>query len=771
MPSIAVVGSVTITAAPGATAVGSVVILPPAGFAEPGFGEPGFFGGLSLRPWEAIGTLEVDGTTSDAMVPRAGTVQEVGLEVDVNGLAVPLAEVLSIEVDRDWSRPTQSWGFSMPLAESAARFGSPYDRVGPGMGKQEVDVSGVCRTSTGTHRFPLIRGGLVDNSQRRAGAAGYVEQFNGGDKGARRDRRNVTLVLPPGHGLYRDRIIRDVYALAGETAFRLERMRQAHKEVQLVDAAAPDLPAELAATEGRALFYDRSGALTNPKIGIRGNKPILLTLEEGDLLLIADVESSHPGDVITDVTLTGTEQVVREPEEACGLETKPPQEVVIFGLYTPWHATYSQGSGCALTDLDPVLVPLPDDTPISRTRTTIVERCGVVVMEVVEVFGWKRIETARYQYGAAGALNCRGGVFLDSDATVNGSEPAFAQSFERPDILLSRSVTRHYYDKAGFGFSGNHLTTDSEHKLVTRAGTTGYRLGSVTTTDAWYQIRKALKVAVPGTPWEEIDPTNGLLVTGSGEGVAEASEVFRRVGKQVEVVDSDADGYIEAEIVYDYGYTLRPGTGYQFAGGDTFASQTEAFGLRGWQQTSYLSVLGEGGHVAVTTQFVYDGTSPKVAGGQKESRDGARPAVDRIQPEGEDAFDPVLFETDEEREEARNARPTESRQIKVRMSAPSLLATHEPREIKTSLPWAENIEDLAEAAAHIIRQSCRHAIVFTTPPNFALKEGDWIRLRCRGNGMGIDHEVEIQAARYSFGQWPQPCLGVFVGAIYPEIAA
>jgi hypothetical protein len=767
------VGSVTIVAAPGATAVGSLVIVPPPTFGpfEEGIFEPGIFEEGSLRPWEAIGTLEVDGSTSDAAVPRAGTVQEVGLEVEVSGAAVPLGELLGVEVDRDWSRPTQSWGFSMPLAESAARFGSPYDRVGPGMGKQEVDVFGTYRTATGVHRFPLIRGGIVDNSQRRAGAGAYVEQFSGGDKGARRDRRNVTLVLPAGHGLYRDRIIRDVYALAGETAFRLERMRQAYKEVQLVDSAAPDLPAELAATEGRALYYDRAGALTNPKIGVRGNKPILLTLEEGDLLLIADVESSHPGDVVTDVTLTGTEQVVREPEEACGLETHPPQEVVIFGPYTPWHATYSQGSGCGLTDLDPLLLPLPDDTPISRTRTTIVERCGVVVMEMVEVFGWKRIETARYQYGAAGALNCRGGVFLDADAMVNGSEPAFAQSFERPDILLSRTVTRHFYDKPGFGFTGNHLVTDPEHKLVTGSGTTGYRLGSVTTTDAWRHVRKALKVRVPGTSWEEVDPTNGLLVTGNGEGVAEASESFGRIGKQVEVVDTDAKGYIDSETVYDQGFALRPGNGYQFAGGDTFASQTEVFGLRGWRVNAYLSKAGEAGHKFVSVPYFYDGTTAKAQPGTIEDRDGARPAVDRIQPEGEDAFDPTLFETDEEREAARNARPTESRQIKVRMSAPSLLATHEPREVKTSLSWAENIVDLAEAAAHIILLSCRHAILFTTAANFGLKEGDWIRLRCRANGMQLDHDLEIQAMRASSGPWPQPCVTAFVGAVYPEIAA
>jgi hypothetical protein len=781
LPTLAIAGKATIVGVAGRSVEGSAVIVsPPSGAFDPGIFDPGIFGGDSLRPFEAAGSAEVDGSTSDAARPRDGARQECGMEVAVGGAFVSLSELLFIETDRALDRPIQTFGFGMPLPASAARFGSPYDRVGPGMGKQPVDVYGTYRTATGTHRFPLIKRGLVDNSRRRAGAAGYTEEFNGGDEMARWDRRSVTYVAPAGHGLYRGRIVQAILALAGETRFQLEPGRQMFKEVQLVDGNPIDFPQELLETEGRALLKNRVGFVINPQLGIR--KPLTFHLEERDLLLVADVETTHPGDVVTDVTLTGTQQIVRDDNEQCGIESKPPREVIVEGMYSPWQASYVQGGDCALTGLAPPTIA-PTRQQLTRTRTILVYRCGVLLTEITEVYGWRREEAARYVWAGGGVRNCRAGVYLSAGAAANDSEPAYTWKFERPDVLLTRAVVNHYYNSPNFGFTGEHNVTDPEAKLVAQGGLfvdgvelsppprRGFRLGSIREDFAFYQIRRALKTAVPGVSWEEVDPDTGVLTTGSGEGVSEAAEVFRKVGRQVEVIDSTDDGYVKSEVTFQHAYVRRPGTAYQYAGGDTFAEAQESFDLSGWNETVYLADQGEAGHTAVSASFTWNGSGPVWAGGRTESRDGAPPAVERIQPEGPQAFDPALFGTPEEVEAARNARPTESQQIKVTLSVPSLYATHEPREVKTSLPWAETVEELAEAALHIVRQSCAHGAVFATAANFQIQEGDWGHVKCRANGMGLDHDVEVWGGKYAAGVFPTPCVSLFVGKVYPPLAA
>ncbi|HEX9641945.1 MAG TPA: hypothetical protein VGB13_11605, partial [Candidatus Krumholzibacteria bacterium] len=682
-----------------------------------------------------------------------------------------------LSVERDVHRTMQTWAFQVPVsADGVGYFGSPFARVGPAIGKQDVDVYGTYRTATGVHRYPLIRYGLCDSSGRSSGPDGHLESFEGTDVGGRRDRKTVTLVIPAGHGLPAEGVVRRLMALAGETRFRLEACARMDKEVPAVDANPVGLSAEIMEAKSRALLWDRDGNLVNPKLGARNGRPIQAVLEERDLIAAATVQLQSPGDVVTEVTLTGTQQVTRTAEEQCGHESVP-TEITVEAPYLPWHAAFSQSGACTLTPLSPA-AGLAEVQPISVTRNIVERRCGVVLSETVEVWAWKRIEAARYLF-TSGVRSCRV-VYLDADGTINGSEPAFVESSERWR-LISRTVKRHYYNQAGYGNAPSGTGEPWADAFSVEGGTfidgveqnpppkRGYRLGSITDSYGWYQVRRALKEAIPATPWEEIDPSDGLAL-GNGEGVVAATESFMQTGREVEVIDSTDDGYLEAVRLYRYGFMRRPGNSFQYADGSESAQETENFGLTGLDQTTYAMPRGaESSHSFVSTRFAFDGAAARLIESQSGNAEGAPPPADRIPAEGEAAFDPTLFETPEESEAARTARATEAQQIKVRMTAPELLTTHESREVKTSSSWAETLEELAEEAARIILQSAAHGVLFSTPANFQLAEGHWIRLRCRP--IGVDHDVEIQSVRYSHDGYRTPCVSAFVGKIYPELAA
>lgn len=740
--------------------------------------------GLALSegtPREAYATGSVDGSTSAAARPR-GVRQEAGIEVYVDGALVPLRHLIGgITVDRSIDQPLQRWSFGVLFATAVSLWGSPWARVGPSLGRRSIDLVGVYRTATGVHRFPLITDGVCDNMQCVSSKEGTLAVFNGVDRGGRRDRRAITKIIPAGAGLTRGRVVQLLLAEAGETAFRLEPGSTVYKEVQAVDTSAVRLAQEMLDAEGRRLLWNREGFAVNPRIGRREGRPLKVALEPRDLLYIGTVEVGHSGDVVTDVTLTGTEQVVRDAEAAQGRTSKV-NEVEIQAIYAPAVASYRQNNttGALTPQLGPGAAKL---RPVSLVRNIVETSGGVVVTEIEEVYGYHWVEGPRYVYGAAGARYPLT-AYLGEDGTEGGSEPAYVEMFERWR-LISRKVTRHYYAQDGyFGPAsqvgrtyepwGSRLAGGTENSAptgVVMPGTEGYKLGSVTDYFSWGMARRALKERDAGVSWEEIDPRDGVRVNGAGEGVVSEGEPgvsgdgesFRLSGREVEIIEAvPVTGYITSTTVYSLGFSLRPGTAYWYAGGDESAQEREVFQLKGWTTTAY-TMPEESGHTSIATEWVFDGR-PQVVGSRTERKDGAAPAVARIPQPGNSEG---LYESEDVAARAMTARSTESRQIKVRLYCPDLEISHEKKEVKTSVPWAETPEELALLCALLVEQSAAAPVGFVTAANYTVAEADWVHLYFPP--LALDHDLEIQSVQHGVEGLQGPRVTTFTANAYPEV--
>lgn len=744
----------------GAVAEGIAQVVPPA---------PG-----TPRAWEGLGEWELDGTVTAVAIPRNGVRHEAGLEVQVEGSAIPRAELMgALAVDRSLDRALQTWQFSMPFAAAAARFGSPWERVGPSIGKRALAFYGVYRTSTGVHRFPLLTpDGLVDNEQDSAGPSeGNIAFFSGVDGMGRLDKRAVTKKIPPGSGLPRGRVIQILTAEAGETRFRLEDGGRMDKEVQAVNTSAVRLSQEILDAEGRRLLKDREGFLINPQPGRRGNKPIKATLEPRDLLAIAQIEATHPGAVLTDVTLTGTKQITKPPEVAAGREVKV-QEIEIFAIYAPGRASFVQNGNCSLSaQAGPGAAALQ---LVQLIRTITETQAGVVIAETEEVWGHKWAETSRYTWNA-GVASCRTPVYLAAGASAEGSEPAFAIDSERWE-LLTRNITRHYYDKPGFPGGPTEAPSPevpwAQAYSVNLIQPTGFRLGSIRESYGWGFPKCRIKSrGATTTPWEDID-IDDVETTGAGDGVritdppdstGTRTERFLLLSKEYEVIDAERDtGAIKSETVYRQAYALRSGSSYLYNDGRESSQERETFQLAGWTITAYVR-QNESQTKQIQAVYEFDGQAKQMAG-RVETLAGAGPVVDRISdPEDLEG----LFESEDEAAGAVTASPTEGEPIKVRVFAPDLELNHEKGEVNTSVPWAETVEELAALAALLILHAAASQVGFVTPANFQLAEGDWIHLRYPP--LLLDHDVELQSVRYSVDSPGGPCLTTFSAAVYPEV--
>lgn len=702
MPSIIVFGSGSVTAHDGAVAQGSGIVSAPGGVA---------------RPYESFGDGSVDASGIEAMHGASGSgKQEAGLIVYVGGLPVPMSNLLSVEVDRSIDRPRQTWMFAVIWKSPTGFFGNPLSLLAPSLGNQRVDIFGVYRVSDGsTRKYPLISNGLVSESVCSIGPDGWRETFNGFDSSYRVGRVPVTLIVPAGSGMTRAQLVQKIFTAAGETMFMLGASGVVNKEVQLVDADPVSVAQDMLGTENRYPSWDVNGFLRDVQVAPYSGEILEFELLERDILRDTEADLTTPGDVITSITLTSTKQVTKSPNQACARKVTTTEQVT-YSLYGPKTSLKIQNSACAL-NASGESPAVERYIPVQRVVSTTEEVCGTLVVESTMTYSYRRQEAARYQWSAADhAFVCISGVFLDADATPSGQETAYVDRRERW-LLTSSIVTHHYYDKINFTgpdgetsdpwfghFRGTGINTDNPG--------TGYKLGSITDSMAYYYRQAALKAQTsPAVAWETIEPAPGVLVTGAGYGVSGDREEFMRIERQVNILKSQGPGYLASSTNYIYRWGIRPGSAYWYRGDVSSGDPSEIFVLANHQSTSYVPA-GEASHRVYFVNF--DDLQGGVVGSTISTATGAPPAIERMQDEGDEA--PV----------------TETQTIKSQVTAPGLLAEHEPREVKTSVSWAESEDELStlgelkilESVASTVELECRGAY-------FPIRDGCWGRLRVR----------------------------------------
>ena len=387
-----------------------------------------------------------DAAAEAAARPRDLTPSVVGFELRVDGVALDLADCTGgWSVSRSLDQRLQTWQVEFVLNDEDGPLGNPFDTLGPPTCLKTVDLYGLYLVNGTKVAVPLIVGGIADMTTRTGSLGGYIESMSGVDRGGRFDRRVVTLVLQPGHGLPRGRVVRELAKQAGETQYLLEDGRLCTKEVQVVDGDWTSVASELMDTEGRALIWNRDGYLTNPRRGRPVSETSTWELTEADFDASSGVSVSHMADILTDVTLTGWQQIARD---GCDRE-ETVTETEVRTEYTPYRQGYTQtGGGYAATSAAP--------SPTLRRYSLVIQEsekiCNTVVFERSRRYGWRNWQVPRYEWNAGTAswdkLTCY------TDENSDGSAPGYGYQDEQWS-LIEQVDTRYYYDRTGFRLGDN----------------------------------------------------------------------------------------------------------------------------------------------------------------------------------------------------------------------------------------------------------------------------------------------------------------------------
>lgn len=718
-------------------------------------------------------TFEVnsDATPAEAARPRGGITPCLGFEILINGARLDLSLVSgTISVSRSYDERLQQWEFSVVLTSPTAPLGSPFLGASPPTGKRTIDVLGLYLTSTGIHRVPLITGGIADTSDREGGEGGYTESITGVCRGGRFDRKLATYVLPPGHGLPRGRVLKLLADAAGETQTNLEDGNPTVKEVQVVDGDWLAIGAEQQEVENRRVFWDRDGYLVNPKIGRpRADEPIHWDFEERDFLLRSKFTVRHKADVLTDVTVTGTEQIAADSEDLG--DVMKVSEKISRAVFAPAQPGYIQSSGGSYTAQGSADTPVLRIVGKMRFEQTL--RAGVTVYDRKQVWAFVNPQAARYAY-STGSQEWEP---LDTFTTDNvaGSTGAAHQFPQEQLTTVSLVENWHYYDKAGYrrpvesGAAPEVAWLEGQYPRLTDSDgveiqpTVGFYLGSITRTAAIGAVRKAvLERTITGPPpfdsWESLEPANGTLRMGTdaietnpalpwlpginGSGDQAEGEWLMPMTETILNVVADDLGYTVKERTVEKAWgSPEVGFGaYLYGDGTERLDASETFREVGAVDVDYIRT-DEGAHKRFVSTYSY---GVLVRTEEDPKLEGYPPAVDRIEVQERNAS---AYADGELAQFARYARRSETRQIKVNVTAPELERYHERGVLKTDVPWAENESELAQVGAALIDESAAADVSFTLPGNFFIEPVQVIH--CRYMPLALDRDMRVRRVRWS----------------------
>ncbi len=623
----------------------------------------------------------------DWSVPAAlaGTARQVvGFRVLLDGVEIPPHQILSIDpgplrIDN----LVHPWTVETPFPSP---FGSPSAYKGAPPGLRRVDIQGIYLTPTGIHYIPIITGGLVDNAQLTRDAEGRkVGRYQGLSSGARYDRILAEYGRPPGHGLPRGRVIGELASLAGWTAQSLAPGGRMDKEFAVTanDSWAGSA-LELAEVDGRTLTEDSFGNLTNPVDGYNPSRPVDLVLGLGQLTGGQSV--TPPGDVVTRITVTGTQQITRD---ACGRRTVQ-QEAISKSIYAPRAAVYQQnGAGTLLTT-----GLIQDAAALRVTGKTLTIReyaCDTLLAERVYTYGWYNPLAVRYKVlDAAGNVSAENGVFL-----YEGEEDDDTMAYRWPRerfVLIGYTESVYGYDEDGF------LVTVTTRK------------------DFPHFISAALK-SRPNTTvgWEDANWITGRLLLGNRSGVRNAGAVdpsayTEHMPREIpgndyaglsagqererEVITYDnlvtetpgglLVGNVQRQTTARYTYHAPQGGLWQYAGDEGKSVEWERLALYEEEAMDYLPEDGDGSHGEVRT-ITREGKTVEV--NVERGLDGYLPAATRSL----DLTPPASSYANAT--DAANALPAsraETAPIEAEVIDYALESFHPRNEARISNQWIEN---------------------------------------------------------------------------------
>lgn len=598
----------------------------------------------------------IDGTAGEMAIPTSLTPQRVAMRVKVDGVEVP--ELHACKVTRSRKQNLQTWEITVPIHSGATGYAGDWRGKGTGLCKKRIDVVGVYMTSTGEHEVELISNGIADNEARES-RDGALVTYQGVDAGGRWDKETADLVIPPGSGLTRDRVVEIAARRAGVTDVSLQASdTQMMHGFQMADANFIPPCQELADVEGRVIQWDRQGNLCWPRYGSYAAVPSVSrwSLTERDFAE-GSVRVTQPGEFATEITVEGDLQPLQGP---CGYTTS--RVYITTKSTNPVRAPlFFQEAGSVYTSN-----PQPNSHGLRTVRQELFETtrwCGIVVLDRRQVMEFYNPEVARYEWSTIDSdWITVDGVYTDDDS--DDDSPAYLYRTEKY-MVTEEDRTWHYWMipslegptfppmqphwlDLGWGL-GEVKGWDG---LINGAGWgtvydpvkfNGLKIGTMLKSKRWYAVRRHIlhrDISVyPLVPWEEIAPDDGTLVLGSKEAAVGNAESYSETDQIVTILGTDGRGYQTDEDIHSFGYRARSGKAYRY-GDETDRDESEE--TEQYTGSVYRKMIGNGDEAHDEVESRDDMNAKTFSSVQSIGLPSYLPAAERIPdlgpPSGSDIY-------------------------------------------------------------------------------------------------------------------------------------
>lgn len=663
-------------------------------------------GTTSIGP--IIGSVDID-TSMDIYT---GGELSTGLAIYVDGYEVERERIVSLSVSKNLDQTINKWALALRIVGPGGYyFRNPLQTYAASIGKANVNI--VLRTKKGQR---VSDRQLITRGVARSWTVQYpIETISGDDAAGRIDSRLINIVLAAGSGITRRQLIVTALESVGETQIEIDGYGGIiNSPSDNLDQDCLSFCANEAASIGRVLLYNESGSITWVKIGTRGAVATATLSRHGSINPFVSLSASGPQSIITDLTLTGSEAIIDSAAATVddSIKISPPVRSEVREEFALPTAIYTQASDCTTSvALSP---PVPRKQLKSVTLAWQVTRGGVLTSEVNEEYGWLLDEVARYQQGLTDRA-CIPGVFL---LDTGDTAPAFTAPWPRW-ALLRRVTTYHYWDSPGLQRASPDAAQPWGGRLSTVSGSK-LKLGTISETEEWYHVRRAIKVLSPGTPWESTPVTTGLFMLGSGEGIASSVQLFGVTTRAITIISSES-GFTRSVVTYNQTLAHYPGGAFLFADQTAGGSEEETMLISSRAETVYSPVNDT---TFSTLSRTVDALSPleKLLGDEtRVAGPGAGPATDRI-PE------PVSTAGDA-------GSSSGGQLIKAHVIASGLEKWSVKREVKTQSQGAENQSEIETESIERIEESSAIPLQAELLPGIYLSPGTVVNM--------IDHEIGL----------------------------
>jgi hypothetical protein len=730
------------------------------------------------------GDVLSDDALDSVVQPAAGTTQVVDMELWVNGVLVQRSDLMDqMVVERDYDNLIQVGRFQNPLFTPEGVFGTPWACLGPAIGKGLIQVKGLYATPAGVYRINLLSEGIAAEAEREAGEDGIYEVFEFGDGVARYDGVKVTKQFPPGHGLYRGRVFREIVKALGDDKIAFEDGGRMDIELQLVDSLPIPTMGEIAEVENRRILKDSEGYWRNPRVGrIRPDESPVFTFDEGDLLRAATVRQRLPNNPITLVIAKGERQ---KTKENCGDVNSVETQYFFETPYTYKRSLYRQetdGTYTSLPGLSPTLTPVL----VRKIETRRLRRCDVLIDETIKTWELTRRETPRHTWEAGADPELEDGwrslqVYTDDNSGVGGG-PAY---MDQTEVFLLVSVQRtkiHFNHKDYVQYIGS-LPSGSQWDVLIQEPpaaayaspafvaanpeaeslpTYGQAQGSVVFFSRLGHIEGSIKEKEPTEQWEDIEPETDQLIWGNGggvnainSGVTLHAQRFLRPDEAQDPADYDVlmpwsitttvffgddKNFLTKQKVHQHGWRAPRGSRYFYGENDSRSEQSQSF-LHTDTETITYSATGSSHSETISTDDIITGKNHTNV---KNGLPGNLPPIDKLDIV---AINSSIYEDGEQDEFAKKAGRTDTETVTVTVPFNFFLTCHLPREVTVDFPWAENRAELQAMAEALAQESAAQPVFFTLPANFLIREAMPIHLIYRP--FDIDHDLRVKRLKWA----------------------